>query len=350
MLRVDLSRLRAQLDGRTVLITGAAGSIGSRLARTLRRRTAAKLVLLDASEHGLYRLGRDFPGNAEAPPARLVLGDLVQPSFIERILGEQEPEVVFHAAAYKHVSLLESQPLAALQNNVLGTLRLVRAASTCRLVVVSTDKAVCPTSVMGVTKRVGELALQRLRPANHGSATAVRLGNVLGSRGSVLPKFLRQIERGKPLTVTDLRATRHWMTAQEAVHLLLGGLLLGQGRDILLPSLGPPLGVLQLAQRVLRSVGEPGNVNQFVVTGLGPGEKLHERMWCDEEVPLLTSHPGILRIVSPLREAAGFETWARAFERVIGRADLGRAFEMLGALVPTYEPSLEARAALGRAA
>jgi FlaA1/EpsC-like NDP-sugar epimerase len=289
----DLAAVRAMLTGRRVLVTGAGGSIGAEIVRQVATCDPAVVVALDHDESHLHELACTL----ERPVVQ-VLADIRDRAAIDRTLRRHRPEIVFHAAAHKHVPLLEDHPSEAVLTNVVGTLHLLDGAAAVdveRFVFISTDKAVRPRSVMGATKRLGEqLVLGHAPPgATH---TAVRFGNVLGSRGSVVPTFVRQIEAGGPVTVTDARMTRYFMSTPEAVQLVLQAAALARGGDIFVLDMGEPVRILDLAQRMIRLSGlRVGADIEVRVTGIRPGEKLEEELLHDDEPALPTSHPAVTR-------------------------------------------------------
>ncbi|HEX7050673.1 MAG TPA: nucleoside-diphosphate sugar epimerase/dehydratase [Longimicrobiales bacterium] len=289
-IRLELPELAADLRGRAVLITGAAGSIGSELARQIALHGPGRLILFDQAETELYYLELDlrerFPDLDLVP----VIGDVVDAGSVERAFNEFAPSRVFHAAAYKHVPMMESNPREAVRNNVIGTWRVADAAGRHgaeKFVLISTDKAVRPTSTMGATKRLAELAMLELQDRHPGTVYgAVRFGNVLGSSGSVIPIFKRQLAAGKPLTVTHPDATRYFMTIPEAVQLVLQASLLEELRgQIAMLEMGDPVRIVDMAMRLLRLSGAVnGNGKRLTFVGLRPGEKLHEELVAPDEI------------------------------------------------------------------
>jgi FlaA1/EpsC-like NDP-sugar epimerase len=294
----DLDAVRAILTGRRVLITGAGGSIGSEIARQVLACGPERLVLVDHDETHLHDLASELPGDAVVQ----VLADIRNRRQIRAVFAEHRPTVVFHAAAHKHVPLLEAHPTEAVMTNVVGTSNVLDAASEVgveRLVAISTDKAVYPSSVMGASKRLAEqLVIARTPPG--AAYCAVRFGNVLGSRGSVVPTFMRQIEAGGPVTVTDPRMTRFFMSIEEAVQLVLQAATLaepGSGGEVFMLDMGEPVLILDLAERMIRLSGrQPGTDIRIEITGVRPGEKLAEELVALEESERPTLHPSIRRV------------------------------------------------------
>ncbi len=297
-----LGELKEFYRGKTVLVTGAGGSIGSELSRQLGGLGPARLVLFERHEYGLYRIEmemrRAHPATAIVP----AIGDVLDRSRLAEVFGEHRPQVVFHAAAYKHVPMMEANPHEAVKVNVLGTKAVARQAMESgveRFVFISSDKAVNPRSVMGTTKRLAEIMLQDFSRASATRFAIVRFGNVLESSGSVVPLFKEQIERGGPVTVTHPDMTRFFMTASEAVHLVLHAAILGEGGDVFVLDMGKPISVLELARQLISLHGyEPGKDIEIAFTGLRPGEKLHEELFNPDETVQPTRHPKIRKAVS----------------------------------------------------
>jgi len=308
-IETDLDAVRELVAGKVVLVTGAGGSIGSEISRQVATFGPRKLLLLDHDETHLFDVAATLP-----PGAIQVLADIRDRARINAIFGEHRPDVVFHAAAHKHVPLLESHPAEAVRTNVTGTDALIRAAvatGTKRFVFISTDKAVAPSSIMGASKRVGEHLVLSAQPEGL-AFCAVRFGNVLGSRGSVVPTFLEQIKRGGPVTVTDGRMTRYFMSIPESVQLVLQASALSRGGEIFMLDMGESVNIKDLAERLIRLSGlRPGRDIEIRVTGIRPGEKLHESLHDSLEVPAPTTHPSILRLtptappLGVLRRAVG---------------------------------------------
>jgi FlaA1/EpsC-like NDP-sugar epimerase len=301
----DLNTVRRSLAGQRVLITGAGGSIGSEIARQVAEFNPSELLLLDHDETHLHDTAVILPGTSQ----QLLIDVSDRAAVLEAFLLHR-PDVVFHAAAHKHVPVLESHPVAAVSVNVYGTENVVEAAAaagTQRFVLISSDKAVRPISVMGASKRVAEEVVLDHAPAG-ASYSVVRFGNVLGSRGSVIPTFARQIAAGGPITVTDPRMTRFFMSVEEAVQLVLQASVLSRGGEIFMLEMGEPVRILDLAQRMIRLSGhEEGTEIPVRMIGRRPGEKLHEELHSPDEEVFPTSHPFIRRLVPvsvPEEEAA----------------------------------------------
>ncbi|WP_236873366.1 polysaccharide biosynthesis protein [Burkholderia sp. PAMC 26561] len=294
--KIDMPHVEALLHGRVVMVTGAGGSIGSELCRQILRFSPAQLVAYDLSEYAMYLLVEElherFPGLSVIP----VIGDAKDSLLLDQTMSRFAPHIVFHAAAYKHVPLMEEQNAwAAVRNNVLGTLRVARAAirhQVRHFVLISTDKAVNPTNVMGASKRLAEMACQALQQtAPHTQFETVRFGNVLGSAGSVIPKFQQQIAKGGPVTVTHPEITRFFMTIPEAAQLVLQASSMGRGGEIFILDMGQPVRIVDLARDLIRLYGFTEEQIRIVFTGLRPGEKLYEELLADDETTTRTPHP-----------------------------------------------------------
>jgi FlaA1/EpsC-like NDP-sugar epimerase len=297
----DLESVRRTIEGRRVLVTGAGGSIGSEICRQVAGLGPAELVLLDHDETHLHDTAATLVGHAQQ-----VLLDIFDREAVFDAFELWRPEVVFHAAAHKHVPVLEEHPLEAAKTNVLGTLNVVDAAAavgTRRFVQISTDKAVHPSSVMGASKRLAEQTVLAHAPEDAAYCT-VRFGNVLGSRGSVIPTFARQIAQGGPVTVTDPRMTRFFMSVEEAVQLVLQASVLSQGGEIFMLEMGVPVRIIDLAERMIRLSGcQVGIDIPIEIIGVRPGEKLNEVLSTPDEEILTTAHPYVNRLV-PTRAPA----------------------------------------------
>jgi FlaA1/EpsC-like NDP-sugar epimerase len=296
---LDPAHVSRCLAGRRILISGAAGSIGSELARQCARYRPAVLVLLDQAESPLYDLENELRAVLPPCPLEVVIGDICRPERMQRLFDAYRPEVVFHAAAYKHVPLMELNPSEAALTNVHGTRILVDLAvehGVDTFVFISTDKAVNPTSVMGSSKRIAEMYAQSSNGRGKTRFITTRFGNVLGSNGSVIPIFRKQIEAGGPVTVTHPEVTRYFMTIPEACRLVLEAGAMGEGGEIFVFDMGESVKIIDLAKQMIRLSGlEPDRDIEIRITGLRPGEKLYEELLNNEENTLPTHHPQIKR-------------------------------------------------------
>ena len=342
---LDNQALRQSLSGKRVLVTGAAGSIGRELARQIVSYDPDLLIVLDRNENNLFYLEAEL---REAHPVLnllAVVGDVLDRKRLDQLFEQDRPHVVFHAAAYKHVPLMEHNVAEAVKNNVLATRGLAQAALRSgveRFIYVSTDKAVRPTSVMGATKRLGERLVKSFGAENT-RFIAVRFGNVLGSDGSVIPTFRKQIAAGGPVTVTHPEASRYFMTIPEAVQLVLTAGAMGEGNETFLLQMGQPVRIVDMARNMIELSGlKPDEDVKIVFTGLRPGEKLHEELKNDSEEALPTSNDKIMALTGV--EPLGPEEWSQ-LEVLEERSLEGRADEVLvalGHLVPDYAPALVA--------
>ena len=296
---LHVDELRAEFQGARIVITGAAGSIGSELVRQLVKLEPAILYLIDRNENDLYFLCEELERREPKAPLIDVIQDVRDQKRMTRIMKEAQPTHVFHAAAFKHVPLMEFHLAEAVENNILGTwttLEAAHAAHAGKFVLISTDKAVRPSSVMGGTKRFAELLVAEVTRDNGMKGVIVRFGNVLGSNGSVVPLFQRQIAAGGPVTVTSREATRYFMTTPEAAQLVLQSVALPESAGkVALLDMGTPVRIWDLAERLIRMSGlRPGADIEIVETGLRPGEKLHEELWWDSANAKPSSHPQIM--------------------------------------------------------
>jgi FlaA1/EpsC-like NDP-sugar epimerase len=305
--KLDDAGLHRFLTGRTVLVTGAGGSIGSELCRQIARFSPSELLMLEAGEFPLYQIEQEFSEHFPHLPIVTLAGNVRDTVRLDEIFQRYKPQVVFHAAAYKHVPLMENLNCwEAVQNNVLGTLRVAQAAiqhKTEKFVLISSDKAVNPTNVMGATKRLAEMVCQGLQSEEETQLVVVRFGNVLGSTGSVIPKFRDQIARGGPVTVTHPEMTRYFMLIPEAAQLVLQAGLMGKGGEIFVLDMGTPVKIIDLAKDMVRLSGFTHDEIKIVYTGLRPGEKIFEELLVDQEHTLPTPHSKVrvarARPVSP---------------------------------------------------
>jgi FlaA1/EpsC-like NDP-sugar epimerase len=295
---LDSDRIEAQLKNKIILITGAAGSIGSELARQCARFSPAKMYLLDQAETPLYDLELEFTDRLIKPPFEVVMGDVRNYDRMRNVFSTFRPQVVFHAAAYKHVPMMENNPSESILTNVLGTKNMADLSDEFgveRFVFVSTDKAVNPTNVMGASKRIAEIYIQSLGKRSSTKFLTTRFGNVLGSNGSVIPRFKKQIEQGGPITITHPEITRYFMTIPEASQLVLEAAAMGNGGEIFVFDMGDSVRIVDLARKMIMLLGmKEGKDISIVYTGLRPGEKLYEELLANSENTLQTHHNQIL--------------------------------------------------------
>ena len=295
--KIDSAHLKDMIGGKTVLITGAGGSIGSELCRQLARFAPARLVLVEASEFALYNIEQWFRVHKPETPIVPLAGDVKDAARLDEIFATWKPQLVFHAAAYKHVPLMEvGNAWQAVRNNVLGTLLVAAHAQRHgaeRFVLISTDKAVNPPNVMGATKRLAEMACEALHSSGTGGTQIemVRFGNVLGSTGSVIPKFAEQIARGGPVTVTHPDINRYFMSIPEAAQLVLQAAAMGHGGEVFVLDMGEPVKIVDLARNMIRLSGYTEDEIRIEFSGLRPGEKLYEELLADAEETRETPHP-----------------------------------------------------------
>ncbi len=298
--RIDHELVGLSLGGRRVLVTGAGGSIGRELCRQIARWGPAEMVLLGHGENSIFEifveLGEDFP----SLPIHPVIADIRDTNRLDQVFDSHHPQVVFHTAAHKHVPLMENNISEAVTNNVVGTYNVVNVAlenQVDRLVLISSDKAVCPSSVYGATKRLAEMIVLDAAHRSGRAFSVVRFGNVLGSRGSIVPIFKRQIAHGGPITITHPDMKRYLMTIPEAVHLVLQASAMGQHGETFVLNMGEQVRILDLAEDLIRLSGlEPGKDIEIVFTGIRPGEKLSEALWDKGADYTATEHPDILRL------------------------------------------------------
>uniref|UniRef100_UPI004055ED47 polysaccharide biosynthesis protein n=1 Tax=Candidatus Electronema sp. TaxID=2698783 RepID=UPI004055ED47 len=344
---LDNSGLHELLTGQTVLVTGAGGSIGSELCRQIARFKPSSLVLVEQSELALYAMEQELPQRFPQLRIAPVIGDVKNAARMNQVMAAHRPAVVFHAAAYKHVPLMEnSNAWEAVRNNVLGTQTVAAAAQAhgvSKFVMISTDKAVNPTNVMGATKRLAEMVCQALQQAGGTRFISVRFGNVLGSSGSVIPKFQKQIAAGGPVTVTHPEITRYFMSIPEAAQLVLQAALMGQGGEIFVLDMGEPVKIAELAKLMITLSGAEEDSIRIEYSGLRPGEKLYEELLADDESTLPTPHPK-LRVA---RARPADMSWHTECLTWMGQPGLREELEVKRQLkiwVPEYKPDLNASA------
>jgi FlaA1/EpsC-like NDP-sugar epimerase len=341
--RLDTELLARQITGRAVMVTGAAGSIGSELCRQIAKLSPGRLLMFEIAESALFELEREMRAAFPGVPIVPLIGDVRDRGRVEEAVAANLPDVIYHAAAYKHVPVMEAHPAEAVKNNVLGTRIVAEAAAdfgVSRFVLVSTDKAVRPTNVMGATKRTAELVVQNLN--GRGKETifvAVRFGNVLDSVGSVIPIFRRQLETTGKLTVTHPEASRFFMLIPEAAGLILQAGAMVQGGEVFVLVMGEPVRIVELAKNMIRLSGRELDVDaEIVYTGLRPGEKLHEELVVEGEDVVRTSHPKVMKLIGDGKMPYD---WGARLEELIAAAKAGdnlRVVEKLDVLVKGYSP------------
>ncbi|MFI5230140.1 MAG: UDP-N-acetylglucosamine 4,6-dehydratase family protein, partial [Gemmatimonadales bacterium] len=355
-----LASVSSMATGKTVLVTGAGGSIGSELCRQLIALQPSRLVLLGHGENAIFEISQELRALSHLCELVEIIADIRDAERIKRVFVAYRPFAVFHAAAHKHVPLMEENVVEAITNNVLGTSNVVAAAVACgakHFVLISSDKAVRPSNIMGATKRIAEHVVHQAAVKHHRNFVAVRFGNVLGSRGSVVPTFVRQIKAGGPVTVTDPEMRRYFMTIPESVQLVLQAGALGKGGEVFLLDMGEPVRIVDLARDMIRLSGlREGDDIEIQFTGRRAGEKLYEEMFFSHEVAEATNHPKILRARNGQEGAT-----EDAIQRLTANARRGvsdvQLRRMLKQLVPDFtwvdtgiaaedEPILEAEVSL----
>jgi FlaA1/EpsC-like NDP-sugar epimerase len=338
---LDWDRIHREIRGKTVLVTGGGGSIGSELCRQIARLEPGALVIFDNSEFNLYTIEMELRGAHPSLSLRAELGDVCDVPAVRRVFTERRPDIVFHAAAYKHVPMLEANAREAMRNNVLGTRNVAVSASEHRcdaFVLISTDKAVNPGNVMGASKRVAEMICQNM--GRKGAVTrfiTVRFGNVLDSAGSVVPLFRKQIATGGPVTVTHPEVKRYFMTIPESCQLIMEASAVGTGGEVYVLDMGEPIKINYLAEQMVRLAGKvPGTDVEITYTGLRPGEKLFEELFHPSEALVQTPHEKLL--LARLRDVdwERFESGIESVEESCQSYDEPALRSLLGALVPEY--------------
>jgi FlaA1/EpsC-like NDP-sugar epimerase len=337
--KIDNQLVGQSLNSKRVLVTGAGGSIGRELCRQVARWKPAELVLLGHGENSIFETLLELEESFPALIIRPVIADIRDRQRLDLTFGRYQPQVIFHAAAHKHVPLMQVNVEDAITNNVLGTRNVVEAALSTnvdRLVMISTDKAVCPSSVYGASKRLAEMLVLDAARRSDRAFSVVRFGNVLGSRGSIIPLFKRQIASGGPITITHPEMYRYLMTIPEAVHLVLQAFAMGQGSEVFVLNMGEQIRILSLAEDLIRLSGlEPGKDIEIVFTGIRPGEKLREALWDEGAAYQPTLHPDVLRLAD--NEILASSTLNQAVEQLHQLSQAGEAtaiIVMLDELIP----------------
>lgn len=327
---------------KTILLTGAGGSIGSALAKAIIRMAPRRLILLDHSERNLNQIDLELAAATNNNSYTSVLGDICDARLLSELFRRYRPEVAYHAAAFKHVPLMESNPIAVVRNNALGTALLAQVAreeGATILVMVSTDKAVTPISIMGASKRIAEHVLLRWNSSKT-RMSAIRLGNVLGSQGSVVPRFLQQISRGGPVTVTHADASRYFLTIDEAVDLILLASALQEAGGIFVPRLIAPVKILDVARQLITDAKSKSQKDiPIVFTGLRPGDKLSEEFFSPNESAEPTADRRLFRVNTEDVLAPRFDTCLAELSRSVAERDLPSMMAALRIMVPDYRPT-----------
>lgn len=344
--QLDMEAVRSFIGGRTVMVTGGAGSIGSEICRQVLEDGCEKLIIFDFNENGLFDIDNELSKKYGRDRYEVVLGSIRETNRLDQVFTQYKPEVVFHAAAHKHVPMMEWNPLEAIKNNVFGTLNVARAADkhhVKKFILISTDKAVNPPNIMGATKRIAELCLQMMDPTSETEYAAVRFGNVLGSNGSVVPFFKKQIANGGPVTVTDPEIKRYFMTIPEAVQLVLQAGAMAKGGEIFVLDMGEPVKIVDLARTLIQLSGfEPDVDIKIEFTGLRPGEKLFEEINLSEEEVSKTSNNKIY-VMKQHGEHYFIKInyMIEMLNRYIITDNMNGVFQTVHDLVPTYEHKAE---------
>ena len=348
-------KVSSEFEGKRIIVTGAGGSIGSELCRQLADLEPERLVLLEANENNLFEIEQEMLARMEDGELVPCLADIRDADDIDRVFAYHRPHVVFHAAAYKHVPMMEAHPSAAIDNNVRGTRTLAEAAHRYgveRFLLVSTDKAVNPTSVMGASKRVAEMVVHGIDQRSTTCFSAVRFGNVLGSRGSVLHTFRRQIENGGPVTVTHEDITRFFMTIPEAVRLVIQACAIGEGGEVFLLDMGEPVRILDMARQMIRLAGLTEEDVPIEITGLRPGEKMHEELLRYGEDSQPSAANGIMLATSATLDRVDLAPWVGRLERAADDNDIDTIRQMLasgtGYRSPNGVPNVVSKVDSGR--
>jgi FlaA1/EpsC-like NDP-sugar epimerase len=351
-IRLGDEALQTQLKGKIVLITGAAGSIGSELVRQVCRYLPEKIIMLDQNESGLFEVENEIAAKYGHSAAEVVVADISNEARMERVFSFFKPQIVFHAAAYKHVPMMEENPSEAVLTNISGTRILVDKSVAHKVqtfVMISTDKAVNPTNVMGASKRIAEMYAQGANKIAETMFITTRFGNVLGSNGSVIPLFKKQIDAGGPVTVTHPNITRYFMTIPEACQLVLEAGAMGQGGEIYIFDMGEPIRIIDLAHKMIRLSGlEPGKDIDVTISGLRPGEKLYEELLNDKENTTATHHPQILIASVAEYDIEALRDPINALCNTPSRRDNFELVALMKELVPEYKSQNSVYARLDR--
>ena len=343
--KIEIEKLQEFIDGKEVLVTGAGGSIGSELSRQILRLKPKKIICLDRTENNLFYLEKELSLISSSDTFEVCIGDITNIDRCNKIFNRIRPDIVFHAAAYKHVPLMEQHPEEAIKNNVIGTMNMIMLSDKFnveKFILISTDKAVKPTSIMGASKRIAEKVVRSYSEHTSTKLITVRFGNVLASYGSVVPLFQKQIERGGPVTITHPDMKRFFMTIPEAVKLIMESAKMGGNNEIFVLNMGEPLKLVDLARHLIKLSGfEPDKEIPIEFTGIRPGEKLYEELWNEHEYPESTRHSKILKA-----KGNSYKVWPelridieelRKYSRNVNRPMI---YKKLQELIPDYTPDI----------
>ncbi len=332
----DLNKIKEYIKGKRILVTGGAGSIGSEIVRQLVNFKASSVTVFDNAEASMFHLEQEISRSNPKSHIKYVIGDVRDKYRLEEVFDSFKPNVVFHAAAYKHVPMMEANPIEAIKTNVLGTMNVSNISymnEVEKFVMVSTDKAVNPTNIMGATKRIAELYTQFLETKSATKFIVTRFGNVLGSEGSVIPTFVKQIERGGPVSVTHREVIRYFMTIPEACQLVLQASVLGNGGEVFLFDMGEPVSITDLAKNLIKHFNSDAKIKYI---GLRPGEKLYEELLCNGENMLPTDDNNIMKLN---HEEYDFKTLIPKIEKLskIRSNDFYKILLLMKSIVPEFK-------------
>jgi len=335
-IHTDLNSIQDYVKGKRVLVTGGAGSIGSEIVRQLVNFGASSVTVFDNAEASMFHLEQEISRSYSNAHIKYVIGDVRDKYRLEEVFDSFKPNIVFHAAAYKHVPMMELNPIEAIKTNVLGTMNVSNIAymnEVDKFVMVSTDKAVNPTNVMGATKRIAELYTQFLETKSATKFVITRFGNVLGSEGSVIPTFIKQIERGGPVSVTHKEVIRYFMTIPEACQLVLQACVLGNGGEVFLFDMGEPVSINDLAKNLIKYFKSKAKIEYI---GLRPGEKLYEELLCDGENMVTTDDHNIMKLN---HEEYDFKTLIPKIEKLskIRSNDFYKILLLMKSIIPEFK-------------
>jgi FlaA1/EpsC-like NDP-sugar epimerase len=342
--RTNIQSVKEYIEGKTVMITGAGGSIGSELSRQIVEYGPSELILLDRYENSLFYLNLELEKKQHSTTVSTIIGDILDAPRLEHVFSTHKPQIVFHAAAHKHVPLMELNPIEAIKNNIFGTKNLLEASARHgaeNFIMISTDKAVNPTSIMGTTKRVAEFLTISMNSTCSTKFTTVRFGNVLGSNGSVIHIFKEQIKQGGPLTVTHPEIRRFFMLIHEAVQLVLIAAAAGEGGEIFVLDMGEPIKIVDFAENVIRLSGfVPHKDIRIEFTGLRPGEKLYEELFDESEEVLPTFHEKLRKAVPKIPPRAELSQYISELERIVQQNSTEEIIPLIQKIVPNFKRQL----------